>query len=88
MKTLPVVGKFASVVVRIIGTRCLLKHRYCQRRSGSSRSCIGRRSNKRRPVKQRLVAAAEVAAEQQRLQDAAMAAGTVFYFAFDSFSTN
>jgi peptidoglycan-associated lipoprotein len=29
-------------------------------------------------------AAAEVAAEQQRLQDAAMAAGTVFYFAFDS----
>jgi len=83
MKTLPVVGKFASVVfVSLVLVACSNTDTANEEAAAAEAASAAAAQEAAREAEAR--AAAEVAAEQQRLQDAAMAAGTVFYFAFDS----
>ena len=83
MKTLPVVGKFASVVfASLVLVACSNTDTASEEAAAAEAASAAAAQEAAREAEAR--AAAEVAAEQQRLQDAAMAAGTVFYFAFDS----
>ena len=83
MKTLPVVSKFASVVfASLILVACSNTDTANEEAAAAEAASAAAAQEAAREAEAR--AAAEVAAEQQRLQDAAMAAGTVFYFAFDS----
>jgi peptidoglycan-associated lipoprotein len=83
MKTLPVVGKFASVVfASLVLVACSNTDTANEEAAAAEAASAAAAQEAAREAEAR--AAAEVAAEQQRLQDAAMAAGTVFYFAFDS----
>lgn len=83
MKTLPVVGKFASVVfASLVLVACSNTDTANEEAAAAEAASAAAAQEAAREAEAR--AAAEVAAEQQRLQDAAIAAGTVFYFAFDS----
>ena len=83
MKTLPVVGKFASVVfASLVLVACSNTDTANEEAAAAEAASAAAAQEAAREAEAR--AAAEVAAEKQRLQDAAMAAGTVFYFAFDS----
>jgi peptidoglycan-associated lipoprotein len=83
MKTLPLVGKFASVVfASLVLVACSNTDTANEEAAAAEAASAAAAQEAAREAEAR--AAAEVAAEQQRLQDAAMAAGTVFYFAFDS----
>ena len=83
MKTLPVVGKFASVVfASLVLVACSNTDTANEEAAAAEAASAAAAQEAAREAEAR--AAAEVAAEQQRLQDAAMVAGTVFYFAFDS----
>ena len=83
MKTLPVVGKFASVVfASLVLVACSNTDTANEEAAAAEAASAAAAQEAAREAEAR--AAAEVAAEQQRFQDTAMAAGTVFYFAFDS----
>ena len=86
MKALPVVGKFVSVVfAALIIAACSNTDTASQdaaaAEAAAAEAAAAEQASQEAQARE---AAAEVAAQQQRIQDAAMAAGTVFYFAFDS----
>jgi len=88
MKALPVVGKFVSVVfAALFIAACSNTDTVNQDAAAAAAEAAAAEAAAAEQASQEAQAreaAAEVAAQQQRIQDAAMAAGTVFYFAFDS----
>ena len=87
MKVLPVAGKFVSVVfAALVLAACSSNDTATEDANAAAAEAAAAEAAAAeaaaREAEER--AAAEAAAEQKRLQDAAMAAGTVFYFAFDS----
>ena len=78
MKALPVVGKFVSVMfASLLLAACSSTDTANEDAAAAAEAAAAEQAAKEAQAK-------AAAAEQQRLQDAAMAAGTVFYFAFDS----
>jgi len=83
MKALPVVGKFVSVMfASLLLAACSSTDTANEDAAAAAAAAAAEAAAAEQAAKEAQAKAA--AAEQQRLQDAAMAAGTVFYFAFDS----
>lgn len=82
MKALPVVGKLISVVfASLILAACSSTDTTDE---DAAAAAAAEAAAAEQAAQEARAQAAAAKAEQQRLQDAAMAAGTVFYFAFDS----
>ena len=87
MKVMPVAGKFASVVfASLILAACsgndTMEDSNADAAAEAAAAEAAAQEQAAREAQEQ--AAAEAAAAEQRLKDAAMSAGTVFYFAFDS----
>ncbi len=87
MKVMPVAGKFASVVfASLILAACsgndTAEDANADAAAAAAAAEAAAQEQAAREAQEQ--AAAEAAAAEQRLKDAAMSAGTVFYFAFDS----
>jgi peptidoglycan-associated lipoprotein len=85
MKHIPVAGKALTLLFTAAFPGCLFRHRYQgrRRRSRGCRRCSREPQPQRKSAK--LIARpSRAAAAQRELEQAAMAAGTVFYFDFDS----
>jgi len=82
MKALPVVGKFVSVMFASLLLAACSSTDTANEDAAAAAAAAAEAAAAEQAAKEAQAKAA--AAEQQRLQDAAMAAGTVFYFAFDS----
>ena len=84
MKALPVAGKFASVVFASLFLAACSSTDTADQDAAAEAAAAEAAAAEQAAQEAQERAAAEAAAEQQRLKDAAMDAGTVFYFAFDS----
>lgn len=83
MKALPVVGKLISVVfASLILAACSSTDTTDE--DAAAAAAAAEAAAAEQAAQEARAQAAAAKAEQQRLHDAAMAAGTVFYFAFDS----
>ena len=86
MKAISVAGKFASVVfATLVLAACSSNDTSTEDADAAAQAAAAEAAAaEQAALEAEQRAAAEAAAEEQRLKDAAMAAGTVFYFAFDS----